>query len=111
MATQKWIDKHQAKVFIGMSLLVLIVFVIVIVFWGNRPIDLDKIEALGFSLGLGVSGIASSAVILSLLWAHDDKSYWGEGKDAYPFIVIGAVITLIAAAIQLFKAFVAVLPS
>lgn len=109
MTQDKWIDKNQAKVFIGISLFILIAFGLVVGIWGERPFDFEKIEAQGFSLGIGVSGMASAVVLLSILWAHE-KEYWGEGKDSYPFIIIGALITLIAACVQLMKAFLSVLP-
>ena len=106
---ERWIDNNQAKVFVGIGLTLVIAFAIVVGVWGQRPIDFPKLEALGYSLGLGAGGTASATVVLWLLYAHK-KSFWGQAADSVTFIGLGALLTLIAAGIQLFKAFVAVLP-
>lgn len=108
---QTWIDKYQARLFISIAVVALVAFVGTAVFFGKRPIEVASLKALSFSLGLGVAGLASAIVILALVWTHsNDNDYWGKAKDSYVFIVIGGIVTFIAAAFQLFESFVAVLP-
>src|SRR5690606_24447269 len=96
-----WIDKHQARVFVGIAGTIGIAFAGTVGLFGRRPIDLASLKALSFSLGLGIAGLASAIVILALVWAHgDDKDFWGKAKDAYFFIVVGGIVTFIAAAFQ-----------
>lgn len=106
---KRWIDDNQAKVFVGIGLVVVLAFAFVVFLWAPRPIDFPKLEALGYSLGLGAGGTASAIVVLWLLYAHD-RSFWGQAADSITFISLGALLTLIAAGIQLLKAFAAVLP-
>lgn len=94
--------------FVGIGLTLVAAFAFVVFAWGKRPLDFPKLEALGYSLGLGAGGTASAVVVLWLLYAHK-KSFWGQAADSVTFIGLGALLTLIAAGIQLVKAFVAVL--
>ena len=106
-----WIDKYQARIFIGIAGVAAVAFAGTVAFFGKRPIEVASLKALGFSLGLGLAGLASAIVILALVWAHsDDKDYWGEARGSYFFIVVGGIVTFIAAAFQLFESFLAVLP-
>jgi hypothetical protein len=106
-----WIDKYQARVFLGIAGVAALAFVVTVVVFGKRPIEVASLKALSFSLGLGLAGLASALVILVLVWVHsNDAEYWGQAKDAYVFIVVGGLVTLIAAAFQMFETFLAVLP-
>jgi hypothetical protein len=104
-----WIDDNQAKVFVGIGVVLVVAFALAVIFWAPRPVDFAKLEGLGYSLGLGAGGTASAIVVLWLLYAHD-KTFWGQAADSITFISLGALLTLIAAGIQLVKAFAAVLP-
>jgi SNF family Na+-dependent transporter len=106
-----WIDKYQARLFIGIAGVAGIAFIGTVALFGKRPIEIGSLKALSFSLGLGLAGLASAIVILALVWTHsNNKDYWGQAKDSYFFIVVGGIVTFIAAAFQLFESFVAVLP-
>lgn len=109
--TPTWIDKYQARLFIGIAAVIVAAFAGTVALFGKRPIEIASLKALSFSLGLGVAGLASAVVILVLVWTHsDNKDYWGAAKDSYFFIVVGGIVTFIAAAFQLFESFMAVLP-
>jgi hypothetical protein len=87
---ERWIDNNQAKVFVGIGLSLVLAFAIVVFWWGSRPIDFPKLEALGYSLGLGAGGTASAIVVLWLLYAHK-KAFWGQAADSITFILDPAV--------------------
>ena len=44
---RQWIDDNQAKVFVGIGLVVVLAFAFVVILWAPRPIDFSKLEALG----------------------------------------------------------------
>jgi len=109
---ETWIDKYQARLFISIAGVAGLSFIVTVAFFGKRPIEVASLKALSFSLGLGAAGLASAIVILVLVWTHgNDKNYWGQAKDSYFFILIGGIVTFIAAVFQLLESFVAVLPT
>lgn len=101
------IDRHQVRIFMAVTLIVLIACAVAIGFWGTRPIDWDAIQSASRTIIIISCTIAAGVVVCLLLLNHD-YNWWGNAKGSVVFIGMGALLSVIGAIFDLFAMLVPV---
>ena len=96
------VDKHQARIFTIIAILVVLFSIASVLIWGTRPINIDKIQAAFYTVGVAACGIAGGIIVALHLLLHK-YAWWGNAKDAITYIAIGVIMTLTGSSFALIK--------